>query len=292
MKRRSRIQNNIVGFTLAELLIVVAIIGVLTVIAIPVFTTQLEKSRESVDLSHVRSAYAELANHALTGGSEAIKTESCGAYYIDVTLKQSRNDWQMALPIHIGNIRSTDTAHWLGTPRANGTCRVKMINNEFFLEWSGQTLAAMEGVNTRPGIFWQRQDKKIYSDGTTGKNSVDAVKLNKGDTFVISKSCFAANTNKENRILAFYLINSDLATEYNDYIVDSGWLDKKDLEEFTPGAGKYGVDHPEDYYTIETVDNGLKFTIKSEDGLTLLINNTVGGQLGTLMNGVFVDRAD
>ncbi len=48
------------GFTLAELLIVVAIIGVLVAIAIPVFTSQLERSREAVDLSDVRSAYAEV----------------------------------------------------------------------------------------------------------------------------------------------------------------------------------------------------------------------------------------
>ena len=38
------------GFTLAELLIVVAIIGVLVAISIPIFSSQLEKSREATDL--------------------------------------------------------------------------------------------------------------------------------------------------------------------------------------------------------------------------------------------------
>jgi prepilin-type N-terminal cleavage/methylation domain-containing protein len=47
------------GFTLAELLIVVAIIGVLVAISIPIFTTQLEKSRDAVTLANLRSAYAE-----------------------------------------------------------------------------------------------------------------------------------------------------------------------------------------------------------------------------------------
>ena len=47
------------GFTLAELLIVVAIIAVLVAIAIPVFTNQLEKSREATDAANIRSAYAE-----------------------------------------------------------------------------------------------------------------------------------------------------------------------------------------------------------------------------------------
>ena len=52
-------KNNKRGFTLAELLIVVAIIAVLTAIAIPVFTQQLEKSREAADIANIRSAYAE-----------------------------------------------------------------------------------------------------------------------------------------------------------------------------------------------------------------------------------------
>ena len=46
------------GFTLAELLIVVAIIGVLVGISIPIFTNQLEKSRDAVSVTNIRNAYA------------------------------------------------------------------------------------------------------------------------------------------------------------------------------------------------------------------------------------------
>ena len=52
-------KKNNKGFTLAELLIVVAIIAVLVAIAIPVFTAQLEKSRDATTISNLRSAYAE-----------------------------------------------------------------------------------------------------------------------------------------------------------------------------------------------------------------------------------------
>ena len=52
-------KNNRKGFTLAELLIVVAIIAVLVAVAIPVFTAQLEKSREATDVANLRSAYGE-----------------------------------------------------------------------------------------------------------------------------------------------------------------------------------------------------------------------------------------
>lgn len=48
------------GFTLAELLIVVAIIAVLVAISIPIFTSQIHKSEVSTDWANVRAYYAEL----------------------------------------------------------------------------------------------------------------------------------------------------------------------------------------------------------------------------------------
>lgn len=48
------------GFTLAELLIVVAIILVLVAIAIPVFTSSLHSSHVAADQANCRSLYADL----------------------------------------------------------------------------------------------------------------------------------------------------------------------------------------------------------------------------------------
>ena len=48
------------GFTLAELLIIVAIIAVLVGISIPIFTSQLEKSRRAVDKANARNIEAVL----------------------------------------------------------------------------------------------------------------------------------------------------------------------------------------------------------------------------------------
>ena len=59
-------KNNKKGFTLAELLIVVAIIGVLVAVSIPIFTAQLEKARDATSVANMRSAYAEASAALLT----------------------------------------------------------------------------------------------------------------------------------------------------------------------------------------------------------------------------------
>lgn len=48
------------GFTLSELLIVVAIIGVLVAISIPIFTSQLHKAEVATDWANVRAYYAQI----------------------------------------------------------------------------------------------------------------------------------------------------------------------------------------------------------------------------------------
>lgn len=53
------------GFTLAELLIVVAIIGVLVAISIPIFGKQLEKSRDATSVANLRSAYSQAMSYVV-----------------------------------------------------------------------------------------------------------------------------------------------------------------------------------------------------------------------------------
>ncbi len=82
------------GFTLAELLIVVAIIAVLVAIAIPIFTNQLEKSREATDLANCRTAYGELIHDYLANGTGS---------YVVVRCTQTKEGWNYTEPV-IGSI--------------------------------------------------------------------------------------------------------------------------------------------------------------------------------------------
>ena len=88
------------GFTLAELLIVVAIIAVLVAIAIPVFTSALENSREATDAANIRSAYAEVAAKALTDSSTAVTAT--------VEKQQTQSGWQNTALENIAGIAVTD----------------------------------------------------------------------------------------------------------------------------------------------------------------------------------------
>lgn len=59
------------GFTLMEMLIVVAIIAVLAAVAIPVFNGSLHKAKVAADMANVRAYYAELQTQLiLTGESD------------------------------------------------------------------------------------------------------------------------------------------------------------------------------------------------------------------------------
>ena len=64
------------GFTLMEMLIVVAIIAILIAIAIPTFSSSLNKARVATDEANIRSGYANVMATVLT--SDAFDVENNG----------------------------------------------------------------------------------------------------------------------------------------------------------------------------------------------------------------------
>lgn len=143
------------GFTLAELLITVAIIGVLVAISIPVFASQTEKSREATDLSNVRTAYAEVMAEAITENMEYQEKT--------VPLKQKKDDWQSADSVTIGGITHAkgedDTDHWKGIPGAGGTCTVSFDPKRGIrFDWTG---GSGDGSESGPAIDFDENIHEI-----------------------------------------------------------------------------------------------------------------------------------
>ena len=110
------------GFTLAELLVVVAIIGVLVAVSIPIFTAQLEKAREATDLANIRSAYAELTAEYLTNGSDTTTTTLPADKTVPVTQKKAK--WQCD-----GDADSTKIATSVDVPAATSGNYTVHIDN-------------------------------------------------------------------------------------------------------------------------------------------------------------------
>ena len=116
-----------------EMLIVIAIVAVLISIAIPVLSSQLERSREAVDLANVRAAYAQVSTEALLGNTGVTVT---------VKLKQKQAGWQSADPVNIGGIVHSngdkDTDNWKGDAAPDGSCVVSYdATHGVVLKWDG-----------------------------------------------------------------------------------------------------------------------------------------------------------
>ena len=77
-------KNNKKGFTLMEMLIVVAIIAVLVAIAIPSFTSSLQKAKEAADEANIRGYYAQMMV-AYADGNSTEYLNMCQGYNNDGT---------------------------------------------------------------------------------------------------------------------------------------------------------------------------------------------------------------
>lgn len=87
-------KKNKKGFTLAELLIVVAIIAVLVAISIPIFTSQLKKARMATNQANARAGYAAAV-----------------AEYISMGEPQPADDWFFTYEVSNGTVVTYQDRH-------------------------------------------------------------------------------------------------------------------------------------------------------------------------------------
>ncbi len=128
-------KNKNKGFTLVELVIVVAILAILVGILAPAYSKYVERSAESTDLENVRTAYGEVMI--------AVEIEEEKDVLKVVPLKQKKAGWQSSNTVSIAGISHSngdkDTVHWIGDPVAGGVCEVS-YNPEtgILFDWKGK----------------------------------------------------------------------------------------------------------------------------------------------------------
>lgn len=131
----SKIKKNEKGFTLMEMLIVVAIIAVLVAIAIPTFTSSLNKAKVATDEANIRAGYASAM-------LKVLESDLDGA---TAPIAAGTKFWLNA----DGSVTPGDTA-----PTGAYTCKIDSPN--------GATVAGQTVTWTKNGnVFYTYTDGKI-----------------------------------------------------------------------------------------------------------------------------------
>jgi len=110
------------GFTLAELLVVVAIIAVLVAVSIPIFSSQTTKAKAATDMANVRAAKAAAVADYLSSGSSEQTT-----YYYDASKGTVTTKEEDAKTITGYGKSTSPVSNATGTPYDNGTAHIVSI---------------------------------------------------------------------------------------------------------------------------------------------------------------------
>ncbi len=130
------------GFSLAEVLIVVAVIAVLVGIAIPVFAGQLEKNRDSVTATNLRAAYDEANATLLSRGQKPSDGATVTVDGVDYRSTDNSLSGEI-LPFALGN----------GLPSGAGIYSLEFRFNKdtaTVMTWSGEASGSGSGTIPAP----------------------------------------------------------------------------------------------------------------------------------------------
>ena len=202
-----------------EMLIVIAIVAVLISVAVPVLSSQLERSREAVDLANVRAAYAQVSTEALLGNTDITVT---------VKLKQKQDDWQSRDPITIAGVThykaQGDTANWKGIPTAGGECEVYYDSAKAVIvfDWKGKSTPGgtidwnenLHGILDRTGILPKLNYNQYFEIDSKCPNStmVPLVEKEMRSDSLLKNGTWAflgSSTNENSRYLFWTSVDTD-----------------------------------------------------------------------------------
>ena len=139
------------GFTLAELLIVVAIIAVLVAVAIPIFSNQLEKSRRAVDMHTARTIESVLANAVNDGTIQFPSNMDNNNYSAFVVIARDKDSFPLDY-----------TGKWQISP----------VNGTLFCGADASVL-----INTTTSTKWNEQQPELQALLTNSGMNIKSLKV-------------------------------------------------------------------------------------------------------------------
>ena len=165
------------GFTLAELLIVVAIIAVLVAIAIPVFNKQIEKSREAYDIATMRQAASAAIDLYYSGVYDKASAQAVGLAWWPGGSRANDNAAGAYDPSgKFYPSKNSVSAYGKGTSKNGGTSFVMGNETGAYAPDQDYTdavvmVAIYPSANpARVDVFWKNKGNNNYVGGQQEKN--------------------------------------------------------------------------------------------------------------------------
>lgn len=203
------------GFTLGELLIVVAIIAILVVVSVPIFAEQLGKTKEITCMANRRSLFGVLATEYQSGEIDEAKITSLNltkdnGYLFEGTEYSCPDGGTITAKLENGTIKISCSEHHtaysfgdVDTMNAIKTCFTSQmdkanISNVDSTANTTNTLAILEnlknaGYENMDGFTCWRFDKNSNNNGTFLFTTVDITKLKPGTSIPVLQYRFDSN---------------------------------------------------------------------------------------------------